>query len=305
MIALCCLSVSCFTFGSIEDRVTESFPVGSGGTLAIESDIGSIEVRGEKIDSVEVEIIREVRTTSEEKANEILKNIDIQFSHKENDVSIKAEYKKKNLSGFWNNIGRHLRMRFIIAVPYEYNVDLYTKGGSITVENLLGQVSANTSGGSLQFDKIEGNIEGNTSGGSISIGVVTGHSNIHTSGGSIHIKRAQGPVDAETSGGSITVEEVGGAIKAHTSGGSVRAYLSQQPESDCRLTTSGGTITIRLSPDLSLDIDAKASGGSVHTDFPVSISGQKNKSSIQAELNGGGPELFLRTSGGSIYLEKL
>jgi len=304
LIAMACLLANCLTFGNIKDRITKTFPVRSGGTLAIDSDIGSITVHGADIDSVEVEILREVKTTSEKKASEILRDYDIQFNHMGNDVSIEAKYKKKGLRGFWNNIGKYLRVKFIIAVPSEYNVDLKTKGGSITVEHLHGKVLSKTSGGSLNFNTIEGNISGKTSGGSISIGEVVGQTNVRTSGGSIHIKLAEGPVDAHTSGGGITVQEVVGAIKAHTSGGSVKAYLSQQPDSDCSLTTSGGSITVHLSEDIGLDVNAKTSGGRVHTDFPVSIRGEISKRSMQAEMNGGGPKLYLRTSGGSIYLKK-
>lgn len=304
LIAISCLFTNCLTFGNIKDRMTKSFPVGSGGTLAIESDIGSITVQGADIDSVEVEILREVRTASEKKAGEILKDYDIQFHHMGNDVAIEAKYKKKGLRSLWNNMGKYLRVKFIIAVPSEYNVDLNTKGGSLTVKHLHGEVLCKTSGGSLNFDNIEGNISGETSGGSISIGEVVGKSNIRTSGGSIHIRLAEGPVDAHTSGGSITVEKVVGAIKAHTSGGAVKAYLSRQPDSDCRLTTSGGSITVLLSEDIGLDVNAKASGGRVHTDFRVSLRGEISKRSMHGEMNGGGPELYLRTSGGSIYLKK-
>jgi DUF4097 and DUF4098 domain-containing protein YvlB len=304
LISMLFLFANCFTFGNIQDRMTESFPVGPGGTLAIESDVGSIIVRGADIDSVEVEILREVRTTNEKRASEILNNYDVQYHHSGNDLTIEAKYKKKGLRGFWNNVGKHLRVKFVITVPSEYNVDLNTKGGSISVEHLRGEVLCHTSGGSLDFDNIEGNISGKTSGGSISIGEVVGQSNIRTSGGSIHIKLAEGPVDAHTSGGSITVEEVIGAIKAHTSGGSVKATISRQPDSDCSLTTSGGSITVHLSTDIGLDLDAKTSGGRVHSDFRIALSGEVNKRSMKGEMNGGGPELYLRTSGGSIYLKK-
>jgi hypothetical protein len=298
------LFTHCFTYGNREDRISKTYPVGRGGTLAIKSDIGSIVVKGENIDSVEIEILREIRTDSEKKAAEILEDFDVQFSHAGDDVSIVAKVKKRGIRRFWNNIGRYLRVKYIIAVPLEYNVDLHTSGGSISVENLHGDILSKTSGGSLKFDNIEGNISGNTSGGSISIGEAMGRSHIRTSGGSIHIRQADGPVDAHTSGGSITVEEVMGTIKAHTSGGSVKAYLSRQPDSDCRLTTSGGAITVHLADDMGLDVDAKASGGRIHTDFPVSIRGEISRNSLRAKMNGGGPELYLRTSGGSIYLKK-
>jgi len=304
LIAIMFLLSNCVIYGGIKDKINKTFAVGSGGTLMIESDVGSIAVKGADIDSVEIEILREVKTNNEKKAEDILKDYDVQFTHSGNDVSIEAKYKKRGIKGFWNNIGKYLRVRYIINVPSEYNVDLHTKGGSITVEDINGKILSNTSGGSLIFDNINGNISGKTSGGRISIGDVVGKSDIRTSGGSIHIQHAEGPVDAHTSGGSITVEEVMGTIEAHTSGGSVKVYLSRQPDSDCRLTTSGGSITIQLSEDMSLDVNAKTAGGRVNTDFPISIKGEISKRSMLGQMNGGGPELYLRTSGGSIYLKK-
>ncbi len=304
LIAVMCLFANCLSYGKIEDTVTRTFAAGSGGTLTIESDIGSIRVEGTDTDSVGIEILRHVRTNNQKRANEILDNFEIQFRHSGNDVTVEAKYKKRGLRGFWNRIGNAFQVRFVVVVPTEYNVDLSTKGGSIAIRNIRGEVLSKTSGGRLDFDRIEGDITGNTSGGSISIGEVMGSTRIRTSGGSIRISTAQGVVDAHTSGGSITVDEVMGAIKAHTSGGSIKARITKQPEADCSLTTSGGSITVYMPGDLSLDLDAKTSGGNLHTDVPVSINGEIDKRSMRGEMNGGGPELYLRTSGGSIYLKK-
>ena len=102
----------------------------------------------------------------------------------------------------------------------------------------------------------------------------------------------------------ITVEEVMGTINAHTSGGSVKAHISRQPDSDCRLTTSGGSITVYLERDISVNLDASTSGGSVYTDFPVTIRGKINPRKLNAKINGGGPLLYLHTSGGSIHIKE-
>jgi hypothetical protein len=56
--------------------------------------------------------------------------------------------------------------------------------------------------------------------------------------------------------------------------------------------------------DIGVDVNARTSGGSVHTEFPVTVQGEIKRSRLDAKLNGGGPELYLRTSGGSIYLKK-
>jgi DUF4097 and DUF4098 domain-containing protein YvlB len=300
------LTVACTVSGNggIEDILTKSYSVSPGGTLTVNADLGSIEVEAASGSSVDIKVLQQVRTSNQTKADKILKDFKVDFSQRGNDVFIEAEYQRRGWQKLWDNISKHLRIKFIISVPRVYNVDLKTSGGSISVKGTEGQVKSRTSGGSLDFQQIEGNIYGKTSGGSIGIGEVDGDVDIHTSGGSIRIARASGSVEAHTSGGSITVQEVMGAIKAHTSGGSVKAYITSQPASSCRLSTSGGSVTVFLNTDVALDINAKTSGGRVHTDFPVTIMGKIDKRSLYGKFNGGGPELHLRTSGGSIYIRE-
>ena len=95
-----------------------------------------------------------------------------------------------------------------------------------------------------------------------------------------------------------------GPIIASTSGGSVSAYISRQPESNCDLRTSGGKIEIYLVDDIAINVDAKTSGGKVVSEFPVMVQGEVKKSVLVGKINGGGPELLLRTSGGNIKLYK-
>ena len=172
---------------------------------------------------------------------------------------------KSNAASFFS-IGSS-GVSFEIKVPNQYNVDLKTSGGSIELSDLEGKVDAYTSGGSIRLGKIIGD------------------------------------VDVKTSGGSINVDEVIGNIKGHTSGGSIRAKLLTQPTQDSRLTTSGGSITAYLAPSIAVNLDAGTSGGSVSSEFDVN--GRSKRTNIQGEINGGGPELFLKTSGGSVRIKKL
>ncbi len=298
------LLTTCLTYGSLEDTINKSFTVKPGGTLHLDSDLGSVQVKGESANKVDIEVVREVRSGHERNAEQILKDFEINFSERDGDVYIEAKYDRSIMGRIMNNIGKYLRVKFVITVPGKYNLDLDTRGGSVSAEDIQGFVKSKTSGGSLHFDRIDGEISGQTSGGSIDIGEVTGNTNLDTSGGSIRINQSKGPVDAHTSGGGITVEEVMGTIKADTSGGSIKAHISGQPQADCRLTTSGGSITVYLADDVGVTVNAKTSGGRIHTDFPVTLRGKIDNSALNAQINGGGPELYLRTSGGSIYLRK-
>jgi DUF4097 and DUF4098 domain-containing protein YvlB len=305
-----------------QDSIKKSFRVGSGGTLNIDSDVGSIEVQASSGSQVEIEVFRKVDSRYEDDFDELIEDFEINFDQRNDDVFVTGEWKGEE-GRRWNRRKNRLRIKYVVSVPTRYNVDLNTSGGSISVDDLEGQVKSKTSGGSLSFGDIKGDVNGRTSGGSITlegcngtaevrtsggsirIGDVNGNVDAHTSGGSVTIDRAGGEVIAKTSGGSINVEEVMGTIEASTSGGTVTAHISKQPKGRCYLNTSGGSIKVYLADDIGVDLDASTSGGHVETDFPVTVSGRISKRSLKAEVNDGGPEMVLRTSGGSIYLRKM
>jgi hypothetical protein len=284
-------------------ETSKTFNVGDGGLLEVDTDVGSIEVSASGSGTVTVKVLR-----SGSRADEL----ELDFSQSGDNVSVRGEMPRRGLFG-----GSSPRVRFVITVPRTYNVDLKTSGGSISVGSLTGQARVKTSGGSLDLGKIDGQIWGrtsggsivvdgctedvdvDTSGGSIEIGEVDGRVKARTSGGSIVVKQGL-DVDAETSGGSIRVEEVKGSVRAETSGGSIRAYISKQPSGDCRLTTSGGGVNVYLATDIALDISAHASGR-VYCDLELSTV-EKSKRSLTGKLNGGGPELYLSTSGGNVEI---
>ena len=286
----------------IDDTIRKTFTVESGGTLTVDTDLGSLKVRGSSGSALDIEVIREVRTSSRKKAQQILDDFKVDFEQNGRNVTVTGERKRK--ANFWDKIWNRLRVQYIIHIPDIYNVDLKTRGGSISVDSLEGEVNIRTSGGSLKLDNITGPVWGKTSGGSIRVGDVEGDVDVNTSGGSIKIERAWGTVRAHTSGGGITVNEVMGTIDADTSGGSIKAAISRQPESDCRLSTSGGSVTVYLDPGIAVDLDASTSGGRVHTDIPLTVKGEINKRKLKSKINGGGPLLYLHTSGGSIYIKE-
>lgn len=286
---------------------SKTFDVDSGSRLKIDSDVGTISVSTHSTDRVEATV-----TWSGSNAEDFT----VDFSQSGDEILIDGDF--EGSSWGWNS---RPKVRFAVTVPERFNVDLQTSGGSISVDDLEGDVKARTSGGSLSFGNIEGPVHGRTSGGSISlegckgtadihtsggsiqIGDVDGEVNAKTSGGSIRIARARGSVDAKTSGGSIKVEEVMGAIQATTSGGSVTAYISEQPQDDCRLSTSGGSVTAYLADGVALDIEAKSSGGKVTSDFEVD-SARVTRTSLSGKINGGGPELYMRSSGGGVRVKR-
>jgi DUF4097 and DUF4098 domain-containing protein YvlB len=288
-------------FGA-EKNVSRTFPVKPGGKLSLDADYGSIDVKASGENEVRVEVRFRKDSWSDSKLERFMKDFQVTFSQSGNDVTVVAE-EEGGSRHFWNSGSKHPDVKFVVSVPKVYNLNLKTAGGWIKVGDLEGNAVCETSGGSLDLGRIKGMVDGRTSGGAIQIAGCEGILDVETSGGSISVGSTRGDIRANTSGGSITIEETYGSVQAGTSGGSISACFKKNPLKECSLETSGGWITVKGPGDLHVDLDAETSGGRVSTDFPVTLTGEINPQRLVAKINGGGPRLYLRTSGGNIRIE--
>ncbi|HEX2836036.1 MAG TPA: DUF4097 family beta strand repeat-containing protein [Thermoanaerobaculia bacterium] len=300
-----------------EDVIRKGFNVSEGGTLRLDASIGSIKIVSGG-SGVAVEITRKARGRAGE---ERMREHKISVSQQGNDVVIDSANDDHDWGFFdW---GGDYEVQWNVRVPSRYNVNVRTSGGSIDLADIGGTVDARTSGGSIKTGKLAGDAQLKTSGGSIRVAGASSELEAHTSGGSIEIGDAIGRVEAKTSGGSITlarvggnvfartsgggirIEDAGGTVDASTSGGSITASLSRPLSNDSKLSTSGGGITVALAENMKLELDARASGGGVTSDVPITVRGKQDDDSLQGQINGGGPKLTLRTSGGGIRVKSL
>ena len=114
--------------------------------------------------------------------------------------------------------------------------------------------------------------------------------------------RAGGPTEVSTSGGDVTLKSVEQLISASTSGGDVHATLTGPIKQNTQLSTSGGDVTVEIAKSTAFHLDASTSGGDVRADgITITIEkGGSGKNKLVGAVNGGGPELKLRSSGGDI-----
>lgn len=296
-----------------EDVIRKGFNVTDGGTLRLSADVGGIKVVAGGT-GVAIEITRKARGR---RAEGFLAEHKIDIRQSGNDVIIEDDLDRGFQTWSWSD---DYDVQWNVRVPARYNVELKTSGGEIELGNLGGNVDARTSGGgivtgqlggpamlrtsggSIRIAGANGEIDARSSGGSIEVGDTKGKVDVRTSGGSIRVGRSGGEVIAKTSGGGIHIEEALGSVDAHTSGGSIHATIARQPSGDSRLSTSGGNVTVELASGIRADLDAKSSGGSVTSDVPVTIHGTKDENELEGQINGGGPKLVLRSSGGGIRI---
>ncbi len=277
--------------------VEKTFAVQPGGNFRASTQGGDIQVSTADVAEVRVTAKQVFRASSEAEADEIAKKLELKFEQQGNDVVAEAKLER---SGWWNNTP--VSVSFTVVVPRQFNLHLGTSGGDIAVGDLRGTVKARTSGGNLKFAKIDGAIDASTSGGDISLEEGTAKADLSTSGGDIRVKRAGGPTKVSTSGGDIQLESVAQIVSASTSGGNIVARLTEPLTKDVSLGTSGGDVKVTLPKGAAFRLDAGTSGGSVDAaGLTITIEkGGAGKSRLVGVVNGGGPLLKLRTSGGDI-----
>lgn len=261
-------------------------PAEPGGRLEVRLDQGDVEIEGHDQDSVRVE------------ASSSGVSGQIEFELTVDDGDVRFEARRSGMFG-WVPSG-HLRVR--VRVPDEFGVEVRTAGGKVAVEQLQGDVTVRTSGGDIQVSQIEGRLELHTSGGTIRVDEVEGDVEARTSGGDVRIREVEGRIDAETSGGSVAARDVLGPARVRTSGGSISLRFTEAPAGEAE--TSGGSVEVEFDAGSGFDLEASTSGGKVEIRRPIEVEGELGASEVRGRLNGGGPTLRLRASGGDIRVRE-
>jgi hypothetical protein len=287
---LVCLITS---FSSGADRKFEKkFAVSPGGTLTLSTDVGDVDFAGTSSD--EVSIVAELRGRQRD-----IDEFDISAWQNDKGVEVKGKSKGSHWFSWFHD---DMEVRYIVKLPREYNVQVNTSGGDITIVGLKGRMQGETSGGDLRLNDIEGAVKLETSGGDIRTEKVVGDIQMETSGGDIQLLAVTGNIDVSTSGGDIRISDVSGKVRAETSGGDV-VVKAKGDNKGIQAETSGGDIDIFLPESITANIDASTSGGEVICDLPVTMSGKIDESRVRGTVNGGGAPIRAHTSGGDVRIK--
>lgn len=297
------LALATSAHATIERNVEKTFNVNGNGTLHLETSGGGIKVTPGADGVVKIIAHEKIRADSDAEADDVLKDLELKFDQSGADVTATAKYKRE-LSGVFHFGGMWppVQVSFEAIVPAGYATDAHTSGGGIHLGDLGGAVYARTSGGGIDLGKMGGKVDVHTSGGGITLKEARESAKLDTSGGGITVGRVAGPAELSTSGGGIRIDSVEQSLRAHTSGGSVHAGIVGPLKGDCELSSSGGGIHVTVDKTAAFHLDASTSGGTVHADgltITLKDSG-RHRTHLSGDVNGGGHELKLHTSGGNV-----
>ena len=128
------------------------------GKIAVDaSPNGGIKIEGWDRDSIQIKARVQARARSEEKAREILSEIDIETGGNE----ISADGPE-----FWGS-EKSWSVSFSIMVPVKSNLKLTAVNGGISIRDINGSIKAKTLNGGIVLEKVAGDVDVNTLNGGI------------------------------------------------------------------------------------------------------------------------------------------
>ncbi|MGA8028283.1 MAG: DUF4097 family beta strand repeat-containing protein [Bryobacteraceae bacterium] len=121
--------------------------------------------------------------------------------------------------------------------------------------------------------------------------------------GSLSVDSVRGQIRFHTSNGSVRLTDVGGDVEGSTTNGSVSVELagSGWNGSGLHVETTNGSVKLELPESFSAQIEASTVNGRIHSDFPITVSGEIGKS-MSFQLGSGGPTVEAKTVNGSVHI---
>ena len=140
-------------------------------------------------------------------------------------------------------------------------------------------------------------------------------------GGRITVEGVEGEIEIENVNGPVALTDVAGSVVANSVNGGVTAKLTRvMADKAMAFTSFNGPVDVTLPATLKANLKLRSDQGEIFTDFdvqmrqspPVPGNGTRSNGRFRLEVNraiygsvnGGGPEIELRTFNGSVYLRK-
>ena len=142
-----------------------------------------------------------------------------------------------------------------------------------------------------------------------------------TNGGPITVDGVEGDIEVSNTNDSIALNNVSGSVVANSVNGNVKVSLARvTAQKPMAFTSLNGNVDVTLPGSLKATFKLRSDMGDVYTDFDLQMKTETTTSqaprrdngrfrievnrAIMGTLNGGGPEIELRTFNGDVYLRK-
>lgn len=144
-----------------EKKIKKEYDVNSDATLNIQNDYGNLELTTWNENRIVIEVIIKTNGDDEEKVQEKLNDITVDFSGTSNLVTARTRFSKDNGSSNWwsswtsggrNNVNKEVN--YIVKLPATNNVDLDNDYGGISIDVLQGRAKIDCDYGKITIGEL-------------------------------------------------------------------------------------------------------------------------------------------------------
>lgn len=254
-------------------KIEKTYRLEAGGQVVLENVNGGITVETWDRDRVELQIVKEVKAGSRQDAEKALEEFEVAIDSTPQRLHVQARKPRNEDGGLLGWLGGdriQYSASFHLRIPRRADLEIDTVNGGVEVRELEGRLDVDTVNGRVVLARTAGN------------------AHVSTTNGRIEVAQARGTLTASTTNGSIGAE-----------------MEAVDPGADLRFSTTNGSVEVHLPRDLGAHLRARTTNGGISTDFPVEVKGRHGSKKVDAEINGGGGNVEIRTTNGAIRIREI
>ncbi|MGH7590671.1 MAG: DUF4097 family beta strand repeat-containing protein [Gemmatimonadales bacterium] len=210
-----------------------------------------------------------------------------------------------------------------IAVPSGQKITIRLAVGTITAENVDGDLKLDTDDGDIFTTNTKGHLVLDTGSGDVKVTGHDGDASIDTGSGDVTATAVHGSdfsfdtgsgdvkvdgavadaLSVDTGSGTVTISGLAsGRVKVDTGSGNVILGYTTSP-TDIDIDAGSGDVRITSPAGLNAKVDFETSSGDISSDFPVTLTSHE-RDELHGTIGTGGGRLHVETGSGDIALRK-
>lgn len=279
----------------------QAFSVSPGATVRLDVDVAEIVVERGEGNEVRFETTFQLDSTDAAPTKR-LDEVRIEARQDAQTVTLLARRARTNWRFAWSEASEP-EISCRVRVPDGSAIEITAVIGNLTVERMKADVRVRFANGNVFLRGLDGAADVRTGEGEVVISRCTGPASVRVQSGGIRLGTIGGFADLRNYGGYIDVMTALAGISAEADRGEIVVGFGPAWSRPSRLFADGGSVEAKFVDGARATIDARASWGRVMNGLAMTIQeGAAGSRRLLGELNGGGPRVELRASGGNVRI---
>jgi hypothetical protein len=205
-LAACELAMANFR-AEAREQWSQTFTLPENGRVELENTNGSIDVQPSSSPQVEVTAEKGAKAATDERAKEVLKQIEVSVEQAGDRLRLKSKYPKGLQMA-------SAEIRYVLKVPGNVSVKVENTNGAIKLTGLPNGVDASTTNGGVRGTALKGSVRAATTNGGVDIDVDAVHADgieLNTTNGGVKLQlpgSAKADLSASCVNGSISTDNL-------------------------------------------------------------------------------------------------